>query len=307
MKGRVLKSTGSWYQVHIPDVGIVDARVRGNVRLQGYDTTNPIAVGDNVVLEKVQDEYRISELQPRHNYIVRRSVNLSKRRHVLAANVDLALMMVTVRNPRTPFGFIDRMLVTAEAYHIQPLLLLNKADSWNDEDKAMALECEEVYAGVPYEVLEISATAGWGIEKLRAALEGKTIIVMGHSGTGKSSLLNALQPGLGLRVGQNSDVHMQGKHTTTFAEMFLIEPDISIIDTPGIREFGLSGMEMQEVGHYFPEIRRFMGDCRFNNCLHLHEPGCAVIPAVERGGISALRYRSYLGMLAEIEEFSQKQ
>jgi len=306
MTGRVLKSTGSWYQVHIPGIGIVDARIRGNVRLQGYDTTNPIAVGDVVELEKLQDEYRISALQPRRNYMVRRSINLSKRRHVLAANVDLALIMVTIRNPRTPYGFIDRMLVTAEAYQVQPVLLLNKADAWNEEDKAMVEECKEVYAGVPYQVYEISATAGWGIDGLRAALSGKTIIVMGHSGTGKSSLLNALQPGLGLRVGENSEAHLQGKHTTTFAEMFLIEPDISIIDTPGIREFGLAGMNLQEVGHYFPEIRRHMNDCRFNNCLHLHEPGCAVIPAVEQGEISALRYRSYLGMLAEIEEFSKK-
>jgi len=306
MKGRVLKSTGSWYQVHLAEQGVVDARIRGNVRLQEYDTTNPIAVGDLVEVEKVQDEYRITSLIPRNNYIVRRSVNLSKRRHVLAANVDLALILITVRNPRTPYGFIDRMLVTAEAYQIKPLLLFNKADTWTEEDKLMISECEKVYGSVPYESAVVSATEGWGIDELRATLKGQTSMVLGHSGTGKSSLLNALQPGLGLRVGANSEIHMQGKHTTTFAEMFLLDEDIRIIDTPGIREFGLSGMQMQELGHYFPEIRRQMHDCRFNNCLHLHEPGCAVIPAVERGEIHAFRYRSYLGMLSEIEESSDK-
>ena len=285
---------------------MVDARIRGNVRLQGYDTTNPLAVGDEVELEKVQSEYRITALHERQNYVVRRSINLSKKRHVLAANVDLALILVTIRNPRTPFGFIDRMLVTAEAYHIQPILLINKADTWNEEDRLSVQECLNIYEGVPYEVHQISATAGWGIDKLRQTLAGKTAMVMGHSGTGKSSLLNALEPGLALKVGANSEIHMQGKHTTTFAEMFHISPDIWIIDTPGVREFGLAGMSKQEVGHYFPEIRERMNDCRFNNCTHTHEPACAVIPAVEAGEISEIRYRSYLGMLDEIDEFSGK-
>jgi ribosome biogenesis GTPase len=279
--------------------------MKGNIRLQGSRSTNPIAVGDIVDYEIESNTAQgvISAIQDRKNYIIRKSINLSKKSHVLAANVDQVYVMVTVSNPRTPYGFIDRMLVTAEAYSIPAAIIFNKKDAWDEKDNALAQEMRETYENVGYETTSISALNKHDVEGLREKLHGKVSLLIGHSGTGKSTLINELNNDLNIKTAATSTVHLQGKHTTTFAEMHPIGIDTFIIDTPGIREFGLIDMNKYELGHYFPEIRAKLNQCRFNNCLHLNEPGCAIKEAVEKNEIPFTRFRSYVSMVeGETEE-----
>lgn len=298
MKGRVLKSTGSFYKVWFPDGEIVDCKIRGVLRLKNSQSTNPVAVGDWVEVD-FNDGYihSINEVYDRSNYIIRKSVNLSKKSHVLAANIDLAIIMVTMSSPRTPYGFIDRMLVTAEAYEIPSVLVFNKADIWSESDVLLATEMEDVYRSAGYEIFPMVATDSFRALKLLEQIRGKVSVIMGQSGSGKSTLINSFNPGLQIRVGDISVAHRQGKHTTTFAEMHEVVKGTFIVDTPGIREFGLTGMNKHELGHYFPEIRSRMNQCRFNNCVHQNEPGCAIEAALEAGKIAPTRYRSYLAMM----------
>jgi ribosome biogenesis GTPase len=305
MKGRVIKSTGSWYTVLTDDMAILDCRMKGNIRLKGSRSTNPIAVGDIVAyeLEAKTEQGVINAIEERKNYIIRKSINLSKKSHVLAANVDHVYIMATVSNPRTPFGFIDRMLVTAEAYGIPASVIFNKKDAWNDKDILLAQEMITTYQTVGYETDAISALNEADMETIKSKLWGKVSLLIGHSGTGKSTLINMLNKDLKIKTAATSIAHLQGKHTTTFAEMHPIGVDTFIIDTPGIREFGLIDMNKQELGHYFPEIRAKMNECRFNNCLHMNEPGCAIKEAVENNEIPFTRFRSYVSMMeGETEE-----
>lgn len=305
MKGSVIKSTGSWYTVLSSDMLVLECRMKGNIRLKGSRSTNPIAVGDVVEyeMESNSEQGVITAIQERKNYIIRKSINLSKKSHVLAANVDHVYIMVTVSNPRTPFGFIDRMLVTAEAYGIPASLIFNKKDAWNEKDHLLAKEMIDTYEAVGYATTSISALAEADILLINEKLKGQVSLLIGHSGTGKSTLINMLNKDLNIKTAATSIAHLQGKHTTTFAEMHPIGKDTFIIDTPGIREFGLIDMNKQELGHYFPEIRAKMNQCRFNNCLHMNEPGCAVKEAVEKYEIPYTRFRSYVSMMeGETEE-----
>ncbi|HRG58127.1 MAG TPA: ribosome small subunit-dependent GTPase A [Bacteroidia bacterium] len=305
MKARVIKSTGSWYTVLNSNMDVVDCRMKGNIRLKGSRSTNPIAVGDLVDFEMEANTTHgiINAIEERKNYIIRKSINLSKKSHVLAANVDHAFIMATVSTPRTPYGFIDRMLVTAEAYSIPASIILNKSDTWNEKDLILAKEMIETYTKVGYEIQSMSSLNEQDVRQLKPFLKGKVSLLIGHSGTGKSTLINMLNHNLNIKTAAISEVHLQGKHTTTFAEMHPIEKDTFIIDSPGIREFGLIDMNKNELGHYFPEIRAKLNQCRFNNCLHLNEPGCAVKDAVGLEEIPFTRYRSYVSMIeGETEE-----
>lgn len=305
MKARVIKSTGSWYTVLTNEMNIVECRMKGNIRLKENRSTNPIAVGDLVEFEDEGQHNQgvITAIEDRKNYIIRKSINLSKKSHVLAANVDEAYIMATVSNPRTPYGFIDRMLVTAEAYSIPVSIIFNKKDAWKEKDVQLAKEMIETYEAIGYETISISALDEADVEAMKAKLNAKVSLVIGHSGTGKSTLINMLNRGLNIKTAATSTAHLQGKHTTTFAEMHPIDKDTFIIDTPGIREFGLIDMNKYELGHYFPEIRARLNQCRFNNCLHMNEPGCAVKEAVEKGEIPFTRFRSYVSMVeGETEE-----
>lgn len=283
MKGRVIKSTGSWYAVMDNAMQVLECRMKGNIRLKGSRSTNPIAVGDVVdyEIEAGTGQGVISHIDDRKNYIIRKSINLSKKSHVLAANVDHVYVLVTVSNPRTPYGFIDRMLVTAEAYGIPASVVINKQDTWNEKDQRLAAEMMATYQAVGYQTYAVSAFREADIKMLAEKMQGCVNLLIGHSGTGKSTIINSLNPALNIKTAATSEVHMQGKHTTTFAEMHPVNHDTFIIDTPGIREFGLIDMNKYELGHYFPEIRARLNQCRFNNCLHMNEPGCVVKEAVE--------------------------
>jgi ribosome biogenesis GTPase len=300
-KGTVIRNTGSWSNVLLEDGSIWECRLRGNFRIKGLRTTSPLAVGDKVaVLAELDQPGKgvIVAMDDRRNYIVRKSVNLSKEAHVIACNMDLMIVLATVHMPRTSFGFIDRLLVTAEAYSIPAMVVLNKSDICKTtEQKFLLKEYTAVYEAVGYPVLRISAEKRKGIDDLRILMHDKVTLVTGHSGVGKSTLINALCPELDLRTGEISDVHSKGKHTTTFAEMFRLEGGGMLIDTPGIKEFGLIDMDKDNLGHYFPEMFRVSEQCRFGNCRHLNEPGCAVIEAVNKNLIPESRYNSYLGML----------
>jgi ribosome biogenesis GTPase len=300
-KGIVIRSTGSWSNVLLDDGSVWECRLRGHFRTKGLRTTNPVAVGDAVtVIAEPEQPLRgvITELDDRRNYVVRKSVNLSKEAHVIAANIDLMVVLATVHMPRTSFGFIDRLLVTAEAYGIPAMVVLNKSDLCDTPElQELLQEYVDIYTHIGYAVRVISAEQNLGIEDLQAALKDRTSLITGHSGVGKSTLINALCPELDLRVGDISEVHSKGTHTTTFAEMFALRDGGFIIDTPGIKEFGLIDMKEDHLGHYFPEMFRQMKKCRFGNCHHVNEPGCAVISAVESGDIPVSRYNSYLGML----------
>lgn len=301
----VFKSTGSWYQLRDGDGRRWQARVRGKLKIdKEIASTNPVAVGDLVQFD-VEDEAAetavIKDVQPRRNYIVRVSPHNRNQKHIVAANLDAALVIATLAEPRTSNGFIDRFLVTAEAYHIPAIIAINKMDIYDDAQFDQLAEWQSVYEDAGYEVYPLCAKSPQSTAALHQRLEGCTTLFSGHSGVGKSTLINALLPELSLRTAEVSGWSGKGQHTTTFAEMFAV-PDINarIIDTPGVKEFGLIDMEREELSHYFPEMRRVLQECRFNNCLHLDEPGCAVKSGVADGSISAMRYGSYLAILDSI-------
>jgi ribosome biogenesis GTPase len=300
MKGVVIKSTGSWYSVLADDGNTVECRIKGVFRIKGIKTTNPVAVGDKVEFEmEVDGRGVIHSIEDRKNYIIRRSINLSKQSHIIAANVDQALLVVTLALPRTSTGFIDRFLLTAEAYHIPAKIIFNKIDLF-ENDTTLMKELDDfigIYERIGYNCFKVSAEKKTDIEMLKNLTKGKITLISGHSGVGKSTLVNAMDANLNLKTGKISDVHNKGKHTTTFAEMHPLIYGGSIIDTPGIKELGLVDMEKEEISNYFPELRALKNNCKFNNCLHLNEPQCAVIAAIEKGEIAASRYNSYLGIM----------
>lgn len=302
-EGLVIRSTGSWYRVLTDDGTTCECRLRGNYRLRGSKQTNPVAVGDHVYFT-LQDDGTgiISDVAERTNYIIRRSTKLSKQTHVIAANIDLLCVVATLANPRTSTGFIDRLLVTAEAYHIPACVIFNKSDLLtNGETRALQQEVASIYTKVGYPVLQVSALTGDGIDDVRKLIEGKKVLFSGHSGVGKSAMLNAICPDLHLRTGEISEWSHKGMHTTTFAELFPLGGGSFFIDTPGIKEFGIVNFDGQELSHFFPEMRAVLHGCRFANCTHRHEPDCAVRDAVESGLISAERYTNYLNILESIQ------
>lgn len=298
MKGMVIKSTGSWYQVLGDDGQHYDCRIKGKFRTKGIRTTNPIAVGDRVEfeVEPDQDSGVISALEPRRNYIIRKSINLSKQAQILGANLDQAILVVTLASPPTSLGFIDRFLVTAEAYSVPAVLVFNKLDLFSEAGIDILEEYVSIYTDLGYPCYQVSALENTNIDQLRALLRDKVTLVSGHSGVGKSSLINALVPGRELRTGSISDWSDKGKHTTTFAEMIDLPFGGYLIDTPGIRELGIIDIEQAELSHFFPEMRALFNACRFHNCRHINEPGCAVLEAVAKGQIQPTRYESYLSI-----------
>ncbi len=306
MKGVVTKSTGSWYWVRTQDHQVHQCRIRGKFRTRGIKSTSPVTVGDHVDFElEGQDGYGvITHIHDRRNFIVRKSVKLSKQTHIIAANIDQAFLLITLDQPPTFTPFIDRFLATAEAYDIETILLFNKTDLMDEELSARKKELMELYDKIGYTCIEISATEGTNVERVKELMIGKTSMFSGHSGVGKSTLINAISPELQLKTAAISEQHRQGQHTTTFAEMFAIatDPESYIIDTPGIKGFGVVDFEDNEVGDYFREFFALKHQCKFNNCLHLNEPKCAVKEAVEKGEIAESRYRSYLQILAGEEE-----
>lgn len=306
MKGVVTKSTGSWYWVRTQDHQVHQCRIRGKFRTRGIKSTSPVTVGDHVDFElEGQDGYGvITHIHDRRNFIVRKSVKLSKQTHIIAANIDQAFLLITLDQPPTFTPFIDRFLATAEAYDIETILLFNKSDLMDEELSARKKELMELYGKIGYTCIEISATEGMNVERVKELMIGKTSMFSGHSGVGKSTLINAISPELQLKTAAISEQHRQGQHTTTFAEMFAIatDPESYIIDTPGIKGFGVVDFEDNEVGDYFREFFALKHQCKFNNCLHLNEPKCAVKEAVESGEIAESRYRSYLQILAGEEE-----
>lgn len=300
MRGLVRKSTGSWYVVEDENGNQHSCRIKGRFRTKGIRTTNPIAVGDWVEFETEpgQQSAVIEKLYPRKNYIIRRAVNLSKETQIIGANLDLAILLITLASPPTSTGFIDRFLVTAEAYGIPALLVFNKLDLFSEEGLEILSDYMGLYQGLGYTCLAISALQGEHISGLKELLKDKISLVSGHSGVGKSTLINRLVPGLDLKTGDISDWSDKGKHTTTFAEMIDLPFGGKLIDTPGIRELGIVDLEPQELSHYFPEMRALLNQCRFHNCRHINEPGCAVLDAVEQGDIDPSRYDSYLSIFA---------
>ncbi|OUS00455.1 ribosome small subunit-dependent GTPase A [Flavobacteriales bacterium 33_180_T64] len=306
MTGLVYKSTGSWYTVKT-DLGTVyQCRIKGKFRLKGIKSTNPIAVGDIVdfELETNNDDVTgvIHKIHDRNNYIVRKSVNLSKQTHIIASNIDQVFLLITIDNPPTFTSFIDRFLATAEAYSIKTILLFNKVDVYNDETLDEVRYLAHVYRKIGYECIGISAETGKNVDKVKALMIGKVSMFAGHSGVGKSTLVNIIEPNLDLKTKAISTQHSQGQHTTTFAEMFDLSFDAKIIDTPGIKGFGVVNMDKEEVGDYFPEFFELKQDCKFNNCLHVEEPKCAVKAALDNDEISYSRYRSYLQILEGEDE-----
>lgn len=298
MNGLIIKSTGSWYDVLSDDKRIVRCRMKGKFRISAIKTTNPVAVGDqvNVELEANQDTGLITAIYPRKNYLIRRSINLSKQAQIIAANLDQAFLIVTLASPRTSLGFIDRFLVTAEAYNIPAVLVFNKLDLYSEDGLEILAAYQAIYQRIGYPCYSTSAIKGTHINQIKDLLKNRTTLITGHSGVGKSTLINVLLPGFGLRTGHISDWSDKGKHTTTFAEMFPLPFGGYLVDTPGIRELGVIDIEKQELGHFFPEIRQRMNLCKFHNCRHIHEPGCAILEALEQGNMEPSRYESYLSM-----------
>ena len=308
MHGLVIRNTGSWYTVLADDGTTWEARAKGNFRLRGIRSTNPIAIGDRVTFHTVESEALITDIDDRKNYVIRRATNLSKQSHILAANVDQCFLIVTLRQPETSTTFIDRFLASAEAYRIPVTLVFNKTDLLTDEDDRDLLSAMcTLYETVGYFCRCVSAETGEGIDELRTLLTDRITLLSGNSGVGKSTLINRLFPHLNLRTAEVSDMYNTGRHTTTFSEMFPTGDGGYIIDTPGIKGFGTFDMEREEVGHYFKEIFKTSAQCRFNNCTHTHEPGCAVREAVERHDISESRYASYLSMLGDKDEDRYRQ
>jgi ribosome biogenesis GTPase len=321
VKGLVVKNTGSWYTVRTDDGQLLDCKVKGNFRIKGIRSTNPVAVGDRVT---VNDEGWITGIDDRRNYIIRKSINLSKQSHILAANVDQALLIVTVVRPETSTTFIDRFLASAEAYSVPVVLVFNKTDTLSADEQHYQQMMVTLYETIGYECRQVSAVTGQGVDELRPLLCGKVTLLSGNSGVGKSTLINRLVPGANLRTAEISDAHQAGQHTTTFSEMISLPltpsrrggtaaPEASptggglegasyLIDTPGIKGFGTFDMEREEISSYFREIFRFSKDCRFSNCTHTHEPGCAVLRAVDDHLIAQSRYQSYLSMLDDKDE-----
>ncbi|MBP5984075.1 MAG: ribosome small subunit-dependent GTPase A [Fluviicola sp.] len=305
MRGKVLKSTGKWYHVLLPDGSIIDCRVRGKLRLEGLRTTNPISVGDEVFLDEKRDEEGkgvILDYEQRVNYIVRKSTNLSKQMHILAANIDRAYLLVTLKHPETHTVFIDRFLVAAESFRIPVTLLFNKVDLLNDEERFDLEAIMDMYRVIGYECVAISAINQDNCSFLREEIIGKQVMIAGHSGTGKSTLVNALDDTLQLRIGEISSAHHQGQHTTTFAEMHPLQSGGFIIDTPGIRAFGVVNLDKEVISHYFPEMRALIGQCKFHNCQHINEPNCAVKSGLEEGTIYESRYWTYLQLMNNDED-----
>jgi len=306
MQGIVYKSTGSWYTVKTDDGTFYECRIKGKFRIQGIKSTNPIAVGDVVKfeIEKLGDDTvgTINDIEDRKNYIIRKSVNLSKQTHIIAVNLDQVFLLITLNNPKTYPVFIDRFLATAEAYDIPVVLLFNKVDSYNEEELLEVKYLAALYSNIGYECFGISATTGKNIEKVKALMIGKTSMFAGHSGAGKSTLVNALEANLDLKTATISEQHLQGQHTTTFAEMYDLSFDARIIDTPGIKGFGMVDMDKEEIGDYFREFFKLKIDCKFNNCLHLDEPQCAVKEALDADKVAWSRYKSYVQMITGEEE-----
>ena len=303
MRGLVVKNTGSWYTVKTDDGRLVNSKVKGNFRLRGIRSTNPVAVGDRVeIVENAEGTAFITEIQDRTNYIIRKSPNLSKQSQIIAANVDQALLVVTVNYPQTSTTFIDRFLASAEAYRVPVVLLFNKADLLTADERHYQDMMMELYRTVGYDCRAISAETGAGVAELEGLLAGKVSVLSGNSGVGKSTLINRILPGANLRTAEISDAHNQGTHTTTFSEMLLLPSGGYLIDTPGIKGFGTFDIEPAELTGYFKDIFRFAKDCRFSNCTHTHEPGCAVLRAVEEHYIARSRYQSYLSMLEDKDE-----
>jgi len=306
MQGIVYKSTGSWYTVKATDGTFYECRIKGKFRLKGIKSTNPIAVGDIVDFDvetiAEQENAVITTILDRKNYIVRKSVNLSKQTHVIAANLDVVFLMVTLNNPPTSTSFIDRFLVTSNAYEIPTVLLFNKIDSYNEEELLEIKYLAALYRDIGYECIGISAKTGKNIDKVKELMLGKTSMFSGHSGVGKSTLVNCIEPQLDLKTAIISQQHLQGQHTTTFAEMYDLDFGASIIDTPGIKGFGIVAMEKEEIGDYFPEFFKLKNECKFNNCLHIDEPKCAVKDALEEDKVAWSRYKSYVQMVNGEEE-----
>ncbi len=306
MTGIVYKSTGSWYTVKAENNQFYDCRIKGKFRMKGIKSTNPIAVGDVVDFEIDETSDAITgsiyNIHDRKNYIVRKSVNLSKQTHIIASNIDIVFLLVTINNPITTTSFIDRFLVTAEAYHIKAVLIFNKVDTYDEATLEEQLYLQYIYNQIGYECLRVSATAKKGLDELKKMMEGKVCMFSGHSGVGKSTLVNALEPSLNLKTKEISDLHQQGQHTTTFAEMFDLSFNSKIIDTPGIRGFGIVDMEKSEIKGYFHEFFELEDQCKFNNCLHKDEPNCAIKNALEEDKIAWSRYKSYLQILEGDEE-----
>lgn len=299
MKGLVIKNTGSWPTVLTDDGQLLDCQVKGNFRIKGIRSTNPVAVGDRVT---ISDNRWITAIEDRRNYIVRKSINLSKQSHILAANVDQAFLMVTVSKPATSTTFIDRFLASAEAYRVPVILIFNKSDLLTDDECRYQQLMIQLYETIGYECRAISAASGEGVEPLRPLLDGRITLLSGNSGVGKSTLINSLAPHANLRTAAISDAHQTGMHTTTFSEMIPLGEGSWIIDTPGIKGFGTFDMEREELTSYFKEIFEFSKQCRFSDCTHTHEPGCAVLKAVEDHYIAQSRYQSYLSMLDDKDE-----
>ncbi len=298
MTGLVMKSTGSWYLVKTQNGNVIECRLKGKIRLDDRKTTNPVAVGDQVEIESDKEgNHQIAKILPRRNYIIRKSINLSKQAHIIASNLDQAILLVTMVAPRTSLGFIDRFLVTAEAYHIPAILVFNKKDILDKEGLDVQDEIIKLYSNIGYPCYSVSSLNKEDIDSFKHILKDKTTLIAGHSGVGKSTFVNAIEPSLTLKTGDISSAHLKGMHTTTFAELFNLSFGGHIIDSPGIKELGLVEMKKEEVGYYFPEIRIRMTQCKFNNCLHVNEPKCAILRALEEGDISKERYQSYLGIL----------
>lgn len=303
MEGIVVKSTGSWYEIKTTQGRRIKARLKGKFRIKGIKSTNPVAVGDNVLYEEVGEEAIIFDIKARRNYIIRKSINLSKQVQIIAANVDKLFLIVTIENPVTTLGFIDRFLVGAEAYRIPAVLVFNKIDILESEEQKNKLQdLIRKYKSVGYECLQVSAEKSIGLDALKDKMRNLVSILSGNSGVGKSTLINKLDDNLDLRVNKISDYHKAGQHTTTFAELFELEFGGDIIDTPGIKGFGNVEIEKEELGHFFPEMRALMNDCKFNNCVHINEPKCAVKEAVENGVIEESRYNNYLSIYHEDDE-----